>query len=144
MPSIWEIEKRAFSPNERLTKSFLDKLANSPEAIFIQDKQKHGYLLGRPLEAEWRKQFRKKDENYGKCNTIYLRSIAVLPKYQDKGIGKQMFKQFITAARKEGFERISLHTANKKLKWLALKLNFKQDRIDKLDGRKKEYLVKWI
>ena len=144
MTSIWEIEKKAFSPNERLIKSFLSKLANSSKAILIQDKQKYGYLLGRPLEAEWRKQFRKKDENYGKCNTIYLRSIAVLPKYQDRSIGKQMLKQFITTARKEGFKRISLHTANSKLRWLALKLDFKTERTDKLDGRKKEYLVKWI
>jgi ribosomal protein S18 acetylase RimI-like enzyme len=140
MLDIWDIEKRAFSPCDRSRKDFLERLMNNKKTILVYNKL--GYAIGR--ELEWTERKLNHDNNYGKNNTLYLISIAVMPEKQNKNLGKKLLKQFIKKAKSKKFKRITLHTNNKRMIRLAFKFGFRTLRFEKIDGKKKSYMSKLI
>jgi GNAT superfamily N-acetyltransferase len=68
-----------------------------------------GYAMGGPLEDYDYIEGVKKDANYGRKNTVYLESIALLSEYQGRGLGRELRHKFEEISRQRGYEYISGH-----------------------------------
>jgi ribosomal protein S18 acetylase RimI-like enzyme len=137
LETIWQIEKEAFNPEERSRKEFLERLIKNKNTILVYNK--NGYAIGRELEWDF-----VNDKNFGKENTFYLISIAVVPNHQGEHIGDKLLKQFEIEARKRGYRRLTLHTNNKHMIRLAVRSGFRIIKSNIIDTKLKYYMGKWI
>jgi GNAT superfamily N-acetyltransferase len=103
----------------------IDSTANAPTRTFYSDTlspgswvvvMKHksriiGYVLGIPLEDAY-DSYPGVDldrENYGLKNTVYIFSIALLPKFQGRDLEWKLRQTFLNIARRRGFSYVSEH-----------------------------------
>lgn len=106
------IEEVAFPESIRDTTSYIREFATLPKAVFVVAKVKGtvvGYAAGAQLESFEEVPGVKQDPHFGLKDTFYLESVAVLPEYQGKGIGKQLIRSIMLGARKNGYQYISAH-----------------------------------
>jgi len=134
--SIMKIENSAFEREVRqdeydIESTFIDEKSI---CLIVKDKESKeivAYTMSSPLEDYY---FLFFDSHYGKYNSLYLESIAVLPKYQGKGIGKLLIENLIEKARKRKYKRITLHATNEIITHICEKYGF----------RKVKYYNKWV
>ncbi|MGV8151092.1 MAG: GNAT family N-acetyltransferase [Candidatus Woesearchaeota archaeon] len=98
------------------------KLYGSINLIIYHDNNPAGYLMSSKLEDDKRC---KKDPHYGKNDTIYADSMAILPAFQGRGLGKKLFKKFLTLAKKK-YSRIILDATSENMVKLAEFFDFKK------------------
>ena len=65
------------------------------------------------------------DFHYGRGDSFYIESTAVLPAYQGKGIGTMMKKSLIEEVKEEGYKRITCHATNETIRDINEKLGFR-------------------
>ncbi|ACA41871.1 GNAT family N-acetyltransferase [Lysinibacillus sphaericus] len=65
--------------------------------------------------------------------TIELKNIAIVPKFQGKGLGKEVLRQLTTFCEKEGYETLLVGTANSSIDNIAFyqKAGFRMESIEK-------------
>jgi len=105
--SIMRIENSAFEPGVRQSEyDIWTTFADKRDICLIVVDKKTGeivaYSMGAPLEDY---SFLKDDTHYGENDTIYIESTAVLPEYQNQGIGKLLKEAFIEQAKTELLNR---------------------------------------
>ena len=66
---------------------------------------------------------------YPKQKTYYLASLAILPKYQHKGLGKILFNIYLTYKQK--YSKLQLHTNNPPMLHLTTTAGFIKKRTNK-------------
>lgn len=73
-----------------------------------------GYAKGGPLE-QYKLRQNTIDINIGKCNTIYLEPMIVMPGYWDAGGGRLLRKMFIIEAKKRDYQYLTSYNHRKVL-----------------------------
>lgn len=65
--------------------------------------------------------------------TIELKNIAIVPKYQGKGIGKEILRQLTEKCQKDGYQTVLVGTANSSIDNIAFyqKAGFRMEAIEK-------------
>lgn len=65
--------------------------------------------------------------------TIELKNIAIVPKYQGKGIGKEILRQLTEECQKDGYQTVLVGTANSSIDNIAFyqKAGFRMEAIEK-------------
>lgn len=65
--------------------------------------------------------------------TIELKNIAIVPKYQGKGMGKEVLRQLTEICQKEGYQTVLVGTANSSIDNIAFyqKAGFRMEAIEK-------------
>ncbi|MEC1302309.1 GNAT family N-acetyltransferase [Lysinibacillus capsici] len=65
--------------------------------------------------------------------TIELKNIAIVPKYQGKGIGKEILRQLTDECQKDGYQTVLVGTANSSIDNIAFyqKAGFRMEAIEK-------------
>lgn len=65
--------------------------------------------------------------------TIELKNIAIVPKYQGKGIGKEILRQLTEKCQKDGYQTVLVGTANSSIDNIAFyqKAGFRMETIEK-------------
>jgi GNAT superfamily N-acetyltransferase len=124
---IMEIENSAFEEGVRQSEEDLGETFTYERAIGLVVLKKGdgkivGYTVGAPLEWYSYLDF---DECYGKRNSFYIESTAVLPTNQGKGIGKLMEEILIEEVRKANYERITCHSTNNMIRHINEKFGFR-------------------
>ena len=130
---IIKIENSAFEEEARQDEDDIEETFTYDKSICLVAVDEGlivGYTMGAPLD--WYL-FLEDDPHYGKGDSFYIESTAVLPEYQEKGIGKVMKKALIDEVKKE-YSRITCHATNEIIKHLNEKLGF----------RNLEYIKEWI
>jgi len=99
LKELMEIEKTSF-PNQKVwPKKYFKKLYQKyPEGFFVVESEKKivGYTIGQKI---------------GRGAKII--SLAVAPKWRERGIGRMLIKSLLNHFKKEGVKEISLHTRTK-------------------------------
>jgi len=134
---IIKIENSAFESSVRQDEEDLRETFTYEKSIclVVIDKSNRrivAYTMGAPLKWYiFLKKFDKHHENY---NTFYIESTAVLPGYQNKGIGKMLKRTLIEEVKKYGYNRITTHATNEAIR-----------RINKQFGfRDVKYFKRWV
>ena len=65
--------------------------------------------------------------------TIELKNIAIVPKFQAKGLGKEVLRQLTAFCQKEGYQTLLVGTANSSIDNIAFyqKAGFRMESIEK-------------
>jgi GNAT superfamily N-acetyltransferase len=109
---LMHIEEKAFPRTIGDSASYLGKLAKLPDAVFLVARMKGtmvGYAAGAKLENFEEVPGVRQDLHFDLEDTFYLESVAVIPEYQGKGIGKQLLRSIILRTKKKGFQYIAGH-----------------------------------
>jgi GNAT superfamily N-acetyltransferase len=61
-----------------------------------------GYIVGAPLEELNSEPWARKDENFGKYNTLYTYAYVIMSQYKGHGYAKMLKRVFLNWARKRG------------------------------------------
>jgi len=61
-----------------------------------------GYIVGVPLEELNSEPWARKDENFGKYNTLYTYAYVIMSQYKGHGYAKMLKRVFLNWARKRG------------------------------------------
>jgi len=124
---ITKIENSAFEEEVRqdeedLGQTFTYKKSVCLIAVHKNRKRIVGYIMGAPLD--WYA-YLEDDDHYGKNDSFYIESTAVLPEYQGKGVGKILKEALIEEVRKKGYKRITSHATNEIIKHINEKFGFR-------------------
>ena len=122
-----EIEKNTFEKELQYEDIDFETFKNKKaiNLLLFNDDRVVGYLMSSRLEDDIRC---NKDVHYGKFDTYYLESIAIIPKYQGKGLGKKLFSKFLGLVKQKGCRRVLLDAASDSMEKLALFYSFKKIR----------------
>jgi predicted N-acetyltransferase YhbS len=105
---VMKIENESFTKSEKQTKEDLLETIKCKDHIGIIATNWHGkplgYVLGAPIEI-YDDSDLKKDSHYGRHDTFYGESLAVVSEERKKGIGSLLFATMLLMARKKGYER---------------------------------------
>ncbi len=92
---------------EDLSKTFED--TDSITIVLKHENSIIGYIAGGPLEDYSYLKGIKEDDNYGKKNTIYIESFAVLGDFQSQGLGHKLRDKFLSIAGEKGYKFVTGH-----------------------------------
>jgi len=116
---IEQIEKKiSLSSNVTMKRKYLERLKKRDYSVFfaVDEGEEVGYAV-----------------SYGNEGKFYIWTIAVLEKYREKGVAKDLLQRSIDAGRDMGYSKVFLKTKNtyKNMMFLALKFGFKlSDKIN--------------
>ncbi len=109
--SIMNLES-VFPPELMDPPSYLKSISEQQNAIFLVAKMEGkivGYIVGGELERFGDISGVKEDAHFGIGDTVYAESIAVLPDYQGKGIGRHLLRAFLLRAHRKKFRYVAAH-----------------------------------
>ncbi len=107
---IIKIEESSFEPEVRQDEDDIGETFTYEDSICLIAKNEEdivGYIMGAPADF-----YEYLDEGN---DTLYIESLAVLPKYRRRGIGTELKKKFIEEAKKRGYRRIVSHATSKEV-----------------------------
>lgn len=137
------IEQNCFKKDEKtyvsVFKEFVDKNPNAFCIIIKHKKRTIAYMLCCKLEDS-----EVNDRQKGKNNTIYLFSIAVLKKYRNKGLGRQMMVLLDVYVSLFNYKRITFHSKRDNFKHLCYKLGYRKIKDCVMEKSKTQYWGKWL
>jgi len=138
---ILEIEE-IFDPKLREEPETIKAFFDDPQAIVLVAEigtNVVGCLYAAPIESnlflrglgptkEYKtfSDFLKRDSNFGKCNTMYESSLAVLSRYEGRGIGTALDRELARVAKDDGYKFITAHNAPDASLHIAEKLGWKK------------------
>ena len=133
---IMKIENSAFEEEVRQDEDDIESTFTDEKSIclIVKDKKSKkivAYTMSSPLEDY---EFLRFDPHYGKYDTLYIESTAVLPNYQGKGIGKLLKEVLIEEAKRRGYKRITTRATNEIIVHINEKYGF----------RKVKYFKEWV
>ena|SRR3989338_1184566 len=137
---VMSIEKSAFEEDMRFVEKHGDfepfLIEESVNLIALDGKKYIGYLMSSRLEDDSRY---RKDGHFGKFDTVSLDSIAIVPSYQGRGVGKKLFKAFLG---KVAAKRIVLDATSPGMERLALSEGFRKVKHFKSwEGKRSSWLM---
>lgn len=112
---ILQVENACFPKNmasdeDDLADTFKDRKSL---CLVLKDKDEIiGYISSAPLEKRSYKDYDgvKQDANYKKHNTLYVESIAIIPRYRGIKSLYLLFQTFINEAKKQNYKFLTHHT----------------------------------
>lgn len=150
---ILHVEYSVFPKGERTERKAFEEFIDhwNPFMMIVLEKNDPkniiGYLMGADLELSG-DDLKKEDKHFGKGDTLYVFSIAVLPKWRGKGIGSCMMREmiqragFVPSMIGNRYKRISFHTHSLAFEKLAKKFGFRTVKTGLFEGHKNKYMVK--
>jgi ribosomal protein S18 acetylase RimI-like enzyme len=121
-PSIWnglrsdilKIEHESFSSSLADSEKDLRKLVDSPTGIFLALSLPPSYGVIGYIAADLLETFSNipgatDDPHFGKRDTIYVASVAVLPNWRGRGFGTALMRECLQVASQKGIERVTTH-----------------------------------
>lgn len=146
---VMNIEHKTFERALRYSEKDGDydsfKFKNSINLIIYEDNAAAGYLMSSCLEDDTRC---KNDSHYGMNDTLYIDSIAILPTYQGKGLGRKIFKKVLGLAEKseeKKYSRIILDATSDGMVKLAESFGFKKIKyFKKWEGNRPSWFMERI
>lgn len=121
-PSIWnylrsdilKIEYESFPSSLADSENDLHKLVDSPTGIFLalslpSPYRVIGYIAADLLECFSDIPGATADPHFGKRDTIYVASVAVLPNWRGRGFGTALMRECLQVALRKGIERFTAH-----------------------------------
>lgn len=117
------------------------KFEGSINLMIFDNNKIIGYLMSSKIEDDVRC---KKDKHYGMNDSIYLDSVAILPLYQGKGLGKKLFKKFLGLASRK-YSRVILDATSESMIKLADSEGFKKIKyFKKWEGSRPSWFMEKI
>ncbi|MFA6253724.1 MAG: GNAT family N-acetyltransferase [Candidatus Paceibacterota bacterium] len=111
---IKEIDKQVFTAEMALPAEIVDAYLANPRSILtvLKDREGHlvGYVVADPLENAFNDLLAHDNEIELLPNTVYVESIAILPKYRSLKNLNSLLKESISRAREQGYQAITMHT----------------------------------
>lgn len=112
--SVLDIERSSFAPSIADDMEDFERLLRVREAIMIvarliTRKGVVGYVAGAALEAFSDIPGVKSDSSFGRGNTLYVESLAVLPSVRGQGIGGTLLRGLLSHTRTRGLTRVVAH-----------------------------------
>ncbi|MBT6337439.1 GNAT family N-acetyltransferase, partial [Candidatus Woesearchaeota archaeon] len=117
---IMDIETRSFPEEMQQDEEDLESTfarEGSVGFIIYENNIPVGYTVGAPLEyydgeedyMDLREVNGEEDEDFGRGNTIYRESTAVLPDFRGRGYGHKMLSEFSKRIEEKGYTKIKAH-----------------------------------
>ncbi len=111
---ILKMESESFPDSLADSEDTLHSLATSPTAIFLaftsaNSEKTIGYIAGDLMENFSDIPGILTDPNFGKRNSIYFLTDAIIPEYRGHGLGEMLVRRGLKAALQRGIKRATGH-----------------------------------